>query len=223
MRPMRNSISLMLIVSILFTFCICPAAFAIDNAKNNKNKETNQQDVSMQIKQIQENDKKCSAIINEMEEYLTRNSDGTLSLEIPKDIKYDKEVVKGLEKGLQNTNKLIKQGVLQSDDKLNIYYKNSKSNEVIVSAASGGVTKVLFYWWGYKIYLKHSDVKDIAAGCNIAAALALWIPDPTICKAICSVLIVAGTTLAYYDEGNGVVVRVTTITGPPIVTGVWSQ
>ncbi|MBU3188926.1 hypothetical protein K9O30_07985 [Clostridium bowmanii] len=107
-----------------------------------------------------------------LDKYITRNSNGTLTLDVSKAIKssYQSKTVNGLAAHLDVLNKLIKSGELVTDNNLNINITNKATTNsdlsAVTMAADVGVTVTHYFWWGYNRYLSNNTVHKVVGNLN---------------------------------------------------------
>jgi hypothetical protein len=108
-----------------------------------------------------------------LNKYITRNSNGTLTLDVKTAIKsgYQSKTVKGLSKYLDSLNTPIKAGELVTDNNLNIKDKTTTTNSNIVTAAVAdrGVTVTHVFWWGFNRYISNLTVHKVVGNLNAIA------------------------------------------------------
>lgn len=104
-----------------------------------------------------------------------------------------------------------KQDVINSVD-TNMYNVKFTSNSVELipkmnAKAFTGVTKIVYTWKGFDLYLNSGDANRVAAGLGIGAALSALIPDPVASKIVAVALGVAAGLIAYNNaDGRGVII-----------------
>lgn len=74
------------------------------------------------------------------------------------------------------------------------------------------------HWWGYNLYLTHSERRTLSTG-QIIAGIALgcaelWVPAGIV-TGVCALI-------ANYDDGNGVRIRMTGLYSNAVVTGLYA-
>lgn len=129
-------------------------------------------------------------------QYVTRLSDGTLELNIPKNVegKLDSDILAQIKAGVGKTNQLIKLGNLKSRDDLTVYSPNGnysiESNE----------NDVVYYWWGeYDVYMDSGNTNRYLAGLAVSTAAAVAVVNKI--AALQSVADLFGVIgAAYYGE-----------------------
>ena len=191
--------------------------------------------------------------INKLERYLSISETGNIVLDAPTGIvnSIDSEVYQSLLAGLEQTNSMIDSGYLvcNPDFTLTVTEKYLESSsqylepnsqlvaegnavylvEGIQTLSFSGVNKVVWYWWGFYLYLDNATCIKICAGLSVAALIALFIPDPLASKIVAVVMGAFAATIAATNiYGRGVKIRFHYI--PPFVwpriivpTGIWSQ
>lgn len=81
-------------------------------------------------------------------------------------------------------------------------FEYETTNKNIVMARRGGVTKVIFRWYGWEIYLSHSAVNYIYNNHALPSAIAGAF-DPV----AAAMIVGLGYLVHYVDAGNGVILR----------------
>ncbi|WP_373471369.1 hypothetical protein [Carnobacterium alterfunditum] len=109
-----------------------------------------------------------------LDKYITRNSNGTLTLDKSTALKngYQNETVTWESTYLDSLNTLIKSGELVTDNNLNIENKattNSNSNIITAAVADKGVTVTKHFWWGVNRYLSNFESIKVASTLNALA------------------------------------------------------
>lgn len=186
--------------------------------------------------------------IKTLKRYLRLTKNGNIVLNAPK--KVIKEIGEAnyntLLEGVKQTNQMIDKGYLRSDKDFNItvtqkyvssndqlksvgstiYLANSQTTSLQSVTAAANLNKVVWYWWGFKVYLNSKNSNKIAAGSGILGVLAILIPDLTLSKAV-AVCLGVNSGLYYYANaaGRGTYTRFNY--APPVTplvfTGVFSQ
>ena len=143
------------------------------------------------------------------EEFLRKNSDGTLTLNMPRKAieAIGKDLYTHLQAGITQTNIMISMGYLDFDRAFNAnitekYHRRvatnistmnidkqlkfneqfdsfdvfSERNTTIASSAFTGVTKVVFFWWGYRLYLDDELTDLVVLGNSFVALWSTLIP-----------------------------------------------
>ena len=133
------------------------------------------------------------------------------------------------EERLLITNNMIRKGYLKADynaqieitDKYiehvkNEYSKKHKTEEVdvftnknsITIYSSGGINKIVWSGLFFTLYLDSGNTNAVAASAATAASiLAVWFPDPIICKIVAtSLYLSAGILLIANRNGTGVII-----------------
>jgi hypothetical protein len=170
--------------------------------------------------------------INNLEQYVSRMPDGTFFLDPPEEVisEIQPDIYKSIISGMEFINQEIEAGRLVSTENLTVYNPEDENFSL-----QGGVNKVVFYWWGFKVYLNHTACKNLtsifnggAASSAIASGAAQLVkyisklgPWAAI---IAGILWLDATILNHFDDGNGVVMRfnynpITKI----VITGIWAQ
>lgn len=107
------------------------------------------------------------------------------------------------------TNQLIKNGALGSRSDNSVY--NLKFASSVNAALSGGVSQLVWYWWGYEIWMNHALTWNVTHVVNLAGAIAAVIsaiPGATTIAAIVAGYCWAMSTIIdWNDKGNGVVME----------------
>ncbi|MEH7454188.1 hypothetical protein [Gottfriedia acidiceleris] len=174
------------------------------------------------------NPQKFQQYVEVFGKHLAKNTDGTLYLKtakIPSNI--DKAYVREAINGINTTNRMIKSGYLVADKYGNITitnkYKNAvaKNNNLEVKTSGNtltvqskvttlaGVNKVVWTWYGCQLYLNSTNANKVAAGSFGAASLALFIPDPLVCKIVAAALGLVGAAVSYANaSGKGVIIKI---------------
>jgi hypothetical protein len=164
--------------------------------------------------------------INKLERFLSISETGNIVLNAPKRIvnSIDSKVYQSLLAGIEQTNSMIDSGYLvcNPDFTLTVTEKYLEScgqylepnsqlvaegNAVTLLSSSGGVTKVVWHWWGFEFYLSSSYVKWIAAGLYVGSIVAAFVPEPFASKVAAVLIGGLGVLLTSLDNGNGVIIQ----------------
>ncbi len=196
-------------------------------------------------------EREYTSAINKLERYLSISETGNIVLNAPKGVvkSINSEVHQSLLAGLEQTNSMIDSGymVANPDFTLTVTEKYledcnqylepgqqliAEGNAVylvegVQTLSYSGVTKVVWHWWGFHLYLDNALCIRICAGLYFGSAIALIIPDPVVSKVVCIALAgMASTIMATNVYGRGVIIRFHYMPPPlpPVVpTGIWSQ
>lgn len=233
---MKKFIALCLGIIMSFSLLIPASAIATNQSVDQFQR---QQAESINKAQKQDDDIKL------LQSYLTLTSKGNIVLSAPKNIinKIGQSDYNILLAGVAQTNEMIDKGYLKCDSNFNISvtqeYLNSDSqlksngNSVylnsqgtLAATAASGINAIVWYWWGFKLYLDSTNSNKVAAGLSVATAVAVLIPDPTLSKAVALALGVVAGLYAYANAaGRGTYARFNY--APPVTpllfTGVFSQ
>jgi len=168
--------------------------------------------------------------INKLERFLTISETGNIVLNAPKGIvnSIDSEVYQSLVAGLEQTNSMIDSGYLTLNDDFSLTatdkYQELVSQQLVEAGAvestmlyavdggievlstSGGVTTVVWHWWGFEFYLSHSYTRWIANGLYVGSIVAAFVPEPFASKLAAVLIGGLGALLSSFDNGNGVVI-----------------
>lgn len=104
-----------------------------------------------------------------------------------------------------------KQDVVKTID-TNMYNAKFTSNSIelvlkLNAKAFTGVTKIVYTWKGFDLYLRSGEANRVAAGVGIGATLSALIPDPLTSKIVVVALSVAAGLIAYNNaDGRGVII-----------------
>lgn len=144
---------LSLVLSAIMIMGLGTSAFA---AEDSSNQNTNKETATM-------ND------ILELQPYVIRNADGTLTLDIQAAISSNKnvEAIEALNQHFQTINPDIKNGEMQTDEDLNII-----GGEHVIKShrCSLGKNSYTTFWWGYQRYACNCESKRIVSDLNTWAA-----------------------------------------------------
>jgi hypothetical protein len=109
-----------------------------------------------------------------------------------------------------------KQYVLEnlSSDQDAIFTENSVTIvPKIQTRANKGVNKFVWTWKGFDIYIDNNICNMVVQGTPVAAALAAFIPDPTVTKVVAVALAAAAGLIGYNNHGRGVIIAFAWIPG----------
>ena len=99
-----------------------------------------------------------------------------------------------------------------------------KISPIYQTRANSGVNKFVWTWKGFDVYLDHNICSIISNGGSTAAALATFIPDPTVSKVVAVAIAAASGLISYNDHGKGVIIAFARIPGQtPIPHWISSQ
>lgn len=199
-----------------------------------------------------ENSVEISDYIEDLTSYVQRNKDGTLELSKKAVKLVGSDVYYSAISSMQNVNRMIEEGYLSTDKDCNISITSkyieeisnqcnsdqfvvANNNELSIinvesalkdmqkASASGGVTKIVWTWYGCELYLNDDLCNDVVGGTSIATLLGLVIPDPVVCKAIAIACALSGGLISINNNGNGVRIKMYIIylPLPPKITPFW--
>lgn len=173
-----------------------------------------------------------------LEPFLSLTETGNIVLAPPKGVvnSIDPDVYLSILAGLEQTNLMIDQGYLTAGEDFTLVvteaYLSSiaaqpASANTVVYASYAGVTKIVWYWWGFKVYLSHYQCVRLEAGLGIAAAICAMIPEPLASKVAAIIMAsLVGTIMVTDIYDRGVIIRfhyLWIVPGMIIYTGMWSQ
>jgi hypothetical protein len=177
--------------------------------------------------------------IERLEPFLSVTETGNIVLNPPRGVikSIKPNVYLSLLAGLQETNRMIDQGYLTVGDGFALTVTEAYlvataggqliyENTVAATSTYSGVTKVVWYWWGFKLYLSHANCVRLAAGLGIAAAIATLIPEPLASKVVAIIMAsLVGTIMVTDVNDTGVIIRFHYLWIAPVVifTGIWPQ
>jgi hypothetical protein len=171
--------------------------------------------------------------IQRLEPFLSLTETGNIVLDPPAGVikHIAPEVYLSILAGLEQTNLMIDQGYLTvgEDFSLAVAAESGYTTQAIIVDGGGGytgVTKVVWYWWGFYLYLSHYNCVRVEAGLAITAAICTLIPEPLASKLIAIITAsLVGSIMVADMYGRGVKIRFHYwITWPNIIcTGIWSQ
>ena len=122
--------------------------------------------------------------VRALDPYVVRAADGTLSLQAPARVvsHLNPRVVAHLHDHLATVNAAVRRGDLQTTVNRRVFNPRNRS---LTIQAGGGVSQVVYYWWGIQLWLDEGDTQtletalddaaDTAAICTVWAA---YIQDP---------------------------------------------
>jgi hypothetical protein len=110
------------------------------------------------------------------------------------------------------------------------YVEIDRNEMIYIEGGKVNLNKFTTTWYGFDVYLNSTNANKVVAGAGLAAIGTLFIPDPTITKALAAVLgTLAGFTAWANAAGKGVCykflcTRIPTV-GLPIIStlGVYAQ
>jgi hypothetical protein len=131
-----------------------------------------------------------------LDPYVVRREDGTFKLTVqePQSLGIRPEVYKNLVHSMEKTNQLVRQGVLTTDEELNVYVAEGMDKEGTASSTTlceqpkenlaenalnscPGDNYVTFHWWGVSVYLDHCATNNLiyllTAGATTSTVVAL--------------------------------------------------
>lgn len=202
------------IISLFLCFSIVSASFFTVNASE------------LSVDLATQKQSEAEAYIIEMEQYLSRNSDGTLYIDAPKST-IASEYYVNAEAGLEATNMMIEAGYLAADKKGVItvtskyvnhvtenYAKETGSKDFTITSIGGtiaineasrasGVNKIVWTGLTFKLYLDSTNANIVAiGGASAASILLIWIPDSFLSKLLATVLYVYSGAIAIANAGG---------------------
>ncbi|MHD0398409.1 hypothetical protein ACY2DA_11255 [Staphylococcus simulans] len=122
----------------------------------------------------------------------------------------DKQEYKALVTHVDSINKLVRETWenANAQEKNEIDIVDPKENDISNYAAKAkykeGVTKVTFHWWGAKIYIKKSHLRNVGKGLTVGG---IWIPH----KILSKVAATGGVILA--SAPGGIIINRTYVGG----------
>lgn len=166
-----------------------------------------------------------------LEEFLITTESGEIVLDAPNKVvrKIDSGVYQSIVASLEQTNQMIDEGYLECKGNFDVVvtekYLHSTKQMVRdplqyetsttwygVHGPSGrppyySTNRVVWYWWGFKLYLNNYTCIRLAAGLSVAAAICLLIPDPLASKVAAIVMgVFAASIVAANVYGRGVII-----------------
>ena len=166
---------------------------------------------------------------HKLQPFLSRTETGNIVLEPPEGLvsTIDSEVYQSVLSGLEMTNQMIDSGYLMCEDDFSLTTTGKYQEFLIIAAfdpplpngAGGGgngtdygVTDVVWYWWGFEVYLDHWYVVAIAGGLAAGSVVASLVPEPFASKAAAALLGIGAWVFASYDTyGKGIILTFTYI------------
>ncbi|MBN1775040.1 MAG: hypothetical protein JW817_01095 [Clostridiales bacterium] len=228
----RKVLSLAIVFAVLVSISI-PVQAHENTSQARQNGQENREAIKLRV-----DEKKHENVVRMLERYLSISESGNIILNAPQSLKrrIDAKMFSSFIIGLEQTNRMINEGYLVANEDFSIRvtdkYLEKCSNvlaegntvcleEGVKLSSFSGVNKIVYYWWGYKLWLSNANCIKIAGGYGVLGALALFIPDPVICKILCAACLLCASIITIANsEGRGVIVRYTIGLG---VTGIWSQ
>ena len=192
---MKKLMSILLV--FVFAFSFVGNVFAADRTMSTVN---NQQQIAI------DKGKEIKDAIQILDKYVIRLDNGTFQLIVPKNVKLQisDDVFNGINNSMNDINKLITEGALVSTPNLSVY--NPKDTSLTLQ---DGVNQVLFYWWGYQVWMNHQLTENVCQAMNLtmaAALIASAIPAVTPFSAVIGGYVLAEQTLMRWnDTGSGIV------------------
>lgn len=152
-----------------------------------------------QQERLQRQQQVHAVTVERLQQHVKIAQDGTLFIQASRQVLGTMNVdsVQQIQQGLQVTNQMIRQGYLKVNRNLSLtvlpkYVANQPQMRVrgnavewvdlskvggVSALASGGVTKVEWYWWGSAVHLNNLHATQLAAGVGaVGAVLGAWIP-----------------------------------------------
>lgn len=185
-----------LLLVFMLSFCFVGNVFAADGTVSNAN---NQEQINVEKgKQIQKD-------IKILDKYVTRSDDGTFQLNVPQKVKSQiaNDEFNQINDSMNQVNTRIKEGTLKSTSNLSVF--DAKDTSFTLQA---GINQVLWFWWGYQVWLNHTATYNTSHALNLTAAascVTIAIPGAGAIGAI-----VAGycwyhaTLMDWNDAGRGI-------------------
>ena len=174
----------------------------------------------VQMQGLQE-DVEFSRAIELAEQFLSIRPDGKLFLSMPRHaiVSIGDTVYAQLQAGIVQSNAMVAQGYLTFDSSFHAQVTeafNEKltkaqpstyiDNDIGMFAASiGGVTRIIFHWWGFSIYLAHHIVNDLVHGGALITAVLAGFSEVPFLKKLRLVAVIGGigvATLAWWNRGS---------------------
>jgi hypothetical protein len=148
---------------------------------------------------------KVAAAARSLTPYVHREADGTFSLHVPDSVRatIESKVYDVIVASMGQVNDLIRSGDLQSTPDLRVFSTADTGFSV-----QGGVDKIVYYWWGYDLYLSSYGLATIQLGGSAASAYLskLGAPGPF----IATVLGLSTAILSWCNRaGNGIIWSIT--------------
>jgi len=192
---MKKLMSILLV--FVFAFSFVGNVFAADRTMSNVN---NQQQIAI------DKGKEIKDAIKILDKHVIRLDNGTFQLNVPKNVQsqISDDVFNGINNSMNDINELVKQGALVSTPNLSVY--NPKDTSFTLQ---DGVNQVLYYWWGYQVWMNHQLTYDVSQSLNLAMAASIMssaIPGVAPYAAVVGGYCLAHQTLMNWnDNGSGVV------------------
>lgn len=189
---------------ILATLFMSSAVYAAPNASVSQNDRT---------KFLEKNNKtkiQMDNAIKTLQPYVSRKSDGTFVLAAPEKVtaSLDPAIYCSINNGMAIVNEKIKQGVLETDSKLNVFAKHAKYS---IQELNG----IYYYWWGYRVYINEYWTRQLIKGLATGAG-ATWVaaelcamgifsaPADIPLGLVAAILATGAAALDWIDEGYGI-------------------
>lgn len=177
--------------------------------------------------------------IYKLQPFLSRTETGNIVLEPPEGLvsTIDSEVYQSVLSGLEMINQMIDSGYLICEDdfsltttekyqesvnQVSVYQPPTITTRMIDMTGGGGgggyiptyygVTKVVWYWCGFEVYLDHWYVLAISGGMVAGSIVATLLPEPLASKAAAALLGIGSWVFASHDTyGKGIILTFTFI------------
>ncbi|MEG3067185.1 MAG: hypothetical protein RQM95_02845 [Syntrophaceticus schinkii] len=160
---------------------------------------------------------------------MKRESDGTFRFKkglgwLKNELGVSTEVLVNLQKSMNEINKQIKKGELESDDDLNVWQARQGISDVVldvVQASSthpGGINKKEYRWWGYFIWVSHDTIRLAKLIYGVGGGVSILIPGA---GTFVAAFAISYALVDYYDRGCGVIFRYLYV--PAVLTGMYTQ
>ncbi|MCI1966821.1 MAG: hypothetical protein LKJ17_11930 [Oscillospiraceae bacterium] len=215
---MEKAVSLVLVFAL--SMMVCVPAFASEVKSDNEKHADN---VNLSESRYLNSAQKATSYITKNADG-TLKLESTI-----KDRNLDNNVYRSLLESLQFTNLLIKNGYLIADTKGNLtitkkyidyveskgyrcFQVNKNQVEILSTATetmlntrarsrsnSGGVTGIVYQWYGYDFYLNSTDANRVSAASSALAVASTLVPEPTASKALA---VVFGASAAAISAAN---------------------
>ncbi len=225
-------LSFVIAVAVLVSLSL-PVQAHEKTSQTSNNRQNNRTEIQLRV-----DDKKHENTVRLLERYLSLSESGNITLNAPQSLirRTDSKMFTSFIIGLEQTNRLIDEGYLVANEDYSIRVTDKyleKCSNVLADgntvcfedgvrlSSFSSVNKIVYYWWGYKIWISNANCNRMVGGTSAGAVLAMLIPDPTLCKAVAIALgLTSAIIIIANAEGRGIIIRYTYLVG---VTGIWSQ
>jgi len=228
----RKVLSIAIVIAVLVSLSI-PVHAHEKISQTSHNRQNNSEEIKLRV-----DEKKHENAVRMLERYLLLSESGNIILNAPQSLirRTDAKMFNSFIISLEQINRMIDEGYLVANEDFSISvtekYRQKCSNvfaegntvcfeDGVKLSSFSSVNKIVYYWWGYKVWISNANCNRMVGGTTAGAVLALLIPDPTLCKAVAIALgLTSAIIIIANAEGRGIIIRYTYLVG---VTGIWSQ